>query len=396
MHTLIPRWLGVQPKVDVYLSLADPHSYMLIQALIRLQPKYNVVFQFYLVTDSLPGTSVAPELQRRWALKDANLIADVYGFEHVESLPQSSAIINGQQLWQLTDKSMDAIFALFRQTWSNNFDANYHPSTPVINHLIKNQQRLVHMGHYQSASMFFDGQWFLGVDRLCCLEAHLIKTGLNIDDSSCLFNKNQLAFHQLSSKHKPPSHPIEIFLSLRSPYSYVGYMKAIRLSEHYGAELLIKPVLPLMMKGLHVPHNRQKYIYIDAHREATKENIPFSSYTDPIGQGIVNCYHVYGYAKQQNMAKQFIEQVFKAIYVEGIDVADEANIAMICQKLGLDYQAAMLYGETDDWQVWADANFAEMEEHGLWGVPCIKYGDLIYWGQDRLPLIEKAIMDDIS
>lgn len=395
-HTLIPRLLGIQPKVEVYVSLADPHCFMLIQALMRIEHKYRVGFSFYLVTDSLPGTTVAPDLHRRWALEDANLIAELYGFERVSSLPNSSAIISGQQLWQLTDKSINAIFELYRQAWSDGFNAKYHPSTPVINHIIKNQQRLIQKGHYQSGAMFFDGQWFVGVDRLSCLETHLFNAGLSVDNLDCAFTNNELQFVEPEASWQAPEHPIEIYLSLRSPYSYVGFMKALRLSKHYGVELVIKPVLPLMMKGLHVPHNKQKYVYIDAHREASKADIPFSSFTDPIGKGIVNCYHLYGYAKSQNKAKQYIESVFKAIYVDGIDVADEENIGKICEKLEIDYQAAWLYGETDDWQAWADENFAEMEDQGLWGVPCVKYGDSIYWGQDRLPFIEKAILAEIT
>ena len=38
-------------------------------------------------------------------------------------------------------------------------------------------------------------------------------------------------------------------------------------------------------------------------------------------------------------------------------------------------------------QKWAQANATDLLVYGLWGVPSIKVGDFVAWGQDRLPLL---------
>jgi 2-hydroxychromene-2-carboxylate isomerase len=36
---------------------------------------------------------------------------------------------------------------------------------------------------------------------------------------------------------------------------------------------------------------------------------------------------------------------------------------------------------------WATANAADLAVIGLWGVPSVRCGDFVAWGQDRLPLV---------
>ena len=185
--------------------------------------------------------------------------------------------------------------------------------------------------------------------------------------------------------------PLVVYLSLRSPYSYLGFVQAISLAERHQLELVIKPVLPLLMRGASIPVIKQKYIYLDALREAKRLNIEFNGFSDPLGNGVMNAYRCFAWAQQQGKGTEYMLACFRAIYVEGIELANPVNVENIMKNLALNIDDANVYQQEHDWQQWADINQIELSKLSLWGVPCFTYGVCSYWGQDRIPLLEKEI-----
>ncbi|MEW6990298.1 DsbA family protein [Colwelliaceae bacterium 6441] len=402
-HLYWPSLFSDKPIVEVYLALNDPHSFMLVQVLADIEQRFAIKFKLYLVYKAVPGVTIHPKLMRNWALNDANYISKQYGLKSISSLPTAKALLTGQQIWQLSPKTVESAENIFYQTWFGEFTEFYSTSTPVINFQIKNQQRLIRKGHYLSAAIFFAGDWFIGIDRLFFLEDRLTKLGLNLTNDKSKYHANQLACCSVtaveSSEEKAPiqlhnTHVCEVYISLRSPYSYLGFIKVKKLAQKYQVPMVIKPVVPMVMRGLNVPISKMRYTYIDANREAKLAHIPFRAYNDPIGQGIVNCYQIFSYAEKNNKSVAFIEATFEAIYVKNLDVAQSHVIQTICHDIGLDYNQALEHAKENDWQQWSDTHQAELEQLGLWGVPCFKYDDISCWGQDRLVQIEQAMINN--
>lgn len=399
-----PNLFADKPFVEVYLALNDPHSFMLVQVLSDLEQRFKIRLKLFLIYEAVSSDNITPKLKRNWALKDANYTAEQYELKLIDKYPTTKALVTGQQMWQLSPKTVEHAVTIFNQTWFDQFDFYYNTSTPLINFQIKNQQRLIRKGHYLPATLFFAGDWFLGVDRLIHLENRLTKLGLNSGEVTQKYQANLL-----KHSYEPESdsrgkiinnaidkHVCEVFISLRSPYSYLGFEKVKALALKYNIPLLIKPILPMVMRGLDMPLNKARYIYFDAHREAKLANIPFGTFNDPIGKGIVNCYEIFSYAEYKGKAVDFISAAFEAIYVKNIDVTQHHVIKSICQAIDLNYSAAVEYAKEHDWQQWSDVNQTELEQLGFWGVPCFKYKNTYCWGQDRLVQIEKAMQDDFN
>lgn len=398
-----PNLFADKPNVEVYLALNDPHSFMLVQVLSDLEQRFNITLKLFLIYEAVPSVNIDPKLMRNWALRDANYIAQQYGLKVINKYPSNKALVTGQQIWQLNPKTVEHAVKIFNQTWFDQFDFYYNTSTPLINFQIKNQQRLINKGHYLPATVFFAGDWFLGVDRLFHLEERLIKLGLSTSELPSQYRANLLVHLSEADNHvieKPignkskngsDNHACEVFISLRSPYSYIGFEKVKALSLKHRVPLVIKPILPMVMRGLNMPINKARYIYTDAHREAKLANIPFSTFNDPIGKGIVNCYEIFSYAEHQGKAVEFISAAFEAIYVKNIDVTQHHVMKSICQSIELNYSAALVYAKEHDWQQWSDVNQTELEQLGFWGVPCFKYKKTYCWGQDRLVQISEAM-----
>ncbi|MDX1669431.1 MAG: DsbA family protein, partial [Limnobacter sp.] len=60
-------------------------------------------------------------------------------------------------------------------------------------------------------------------------------------------------------------------------------------------------------------------------------------------------------------------------------------------RAGLDWQQAQLYLLDEAWKQQAEANREELFSLGLWGVPCFRVGDEVFWGQDRLWAVYEAL-----
>jgi 2-hydroxychromene-2-carboxylate isomerase len=182
-----------------------------------------------------------------------------------------------------------------------------------------------------------------------------------------------------------------MYFSARSPYSYLGLEQAGKLCEHYRVPLQIKPVLPMMMRGMNVPQNKKMYIFHDTKREANKLGIAYGKVADPLGKAVENCYALFGYAKSQGRDFQYLLEFGRAVNSQGVHADSESGMRLIVERSGLDWQQAKKHLAESHWRIKVEQNMLELNQLGLWGVPCFQYDDTVVWGQDRLWRIEQAI-----
>lgn len=390
-------------QAEVYLSLNDPHSFMLVQMLSRLANNYQIDIKVLFIWGTLPGVTLCPKLYRQWAINDANLDAEQYQLVKITQEPSLASLATGQQMWQFSNCTIDCAEQIFIKTWGNQYTEFFQTSTPTINHQVKNQIRLQTKGHYAPASIFFAGHWFVGVNRLYHFEDLLRKLGLlrqvtpqlwppQLAETNCTVERLAPVIEMPKSiKLNKQTKTLTVYLSLRSPYSYLGLVQAIALAERKQLELVIKPILLLMMRGAEIPLNKQKYIYLDAVREAVKHGIEFNGFTDPLRAGVINVYRLFAWAEFNGQACNYMLACFRAVYVNEIDLSKSNNIAAIYAELALNIKDAEAYQATHDWQQWADMNQADLAEINFWGVPSFSFAQYSYWGQDRIPYLENTI-----
>jgi 2-hydroxychromene-2-carboxylate isomerase len=273
------------------------------------------------------------------------------------------------------------------------------PSRPDTNVLIaRNQQLLRKLGHYNTATMHYAGEWYWGVDRLHYLTGRLDALGANRwpEPNAELASLEQARQPSLpaavpgTAENLPP---LEMFYSFRSPYSYLALQRTFDVADAFGLKLEVRPVLPMVMRGMAVPRTKLLYIVKDASREAERLGIPFGRMFDPVGRGAERCIAGFYYAKAQGRERDFLLAAGNAIWGEGIDVAGDGGMEQVAQQSGLfwpEFKAALAH---DDWRNDAEKNRAEMTEAGIWGVPSFKIGDLTLWGQDRVWLLARKIED---
>jgi len=344
-----------------------------------------------------------PELWHKNALKDAGYLAELYQLEFpmaAFSQPTTATYALTHQLLSIQSHSdfVAKALPLLAKYWRGELVSQENKTQSAL--LEKNNAQLRSKGHYLSSTISYAGEWYWGLDRLDHLENRLNKLNAFKSKKRIKYNETSRHFCQrMSNLDKFDARPddvLTIFFSARSPYSYLGLERAIRLAKHYRIRFQIKPVLPMMMRGMQVPPQKKWYIFFDTKREARKFGLDYGFVADPLGLGVERCYSLLGYATSEGKDANFLLSYARAVNAQGIRSETDSGLRKIVEKSALSWKHAKSLLGNQEWRDWANNNYDEMHALGLWGVPCFQFQNTSVWGQDRLDILELAICDAIK
>lgn len=394
-----------QPHVvSVFVRVDDPYSYLLLQVMPELQQRYKVSFSCYVVSHLQDHMYPESALWHNNALADSRYIAQLYGLEfpRAKELPSSkqTQLVSNQLLAVERDPEfVIRATSLLKAYWSGE-QAEPADGQSLSARLADNDALLESMGHYLSATLHYGGEWYWGIDRLSHLERRLNSLKLNRFAAELKYDENTKHFcthlKELRRLPKRPVTPLTIYFSARSPYSYLGLERGVRLAKHYGIAIVIKPMLPMLMRGMPIPPRKKWYIFSDTKREALKLGLDYGFIADPLGAGVERCYALFDFAKSQNKEVEYLLAYVRAVNVRAVHSDTDQGMKSIVEEAGLDWLQAQPLLQNDDWRDWAQRNYDEMYSKGLWGVPSFEYDGVAVWGQDRLDVLERAICDSIE
>lgn len=407
IHRVKRRLKGADRQAEVYLRINDPYSYLLVQVLADFQQRYDLKVRFRTILSLRDDMYPEPEMWHANAAMEAVLLARLYKLQFPEMPTERSAAETEHYTALLAEQENHSspdwplICTMFGEYWSGN------PATETLKQLPaeqirQNEKVLLDNGHYMSAMIHYEGEWYWGIDRLEHLETRLNEDGAAEGEASVLFNKTWSGLCQSPalSQPSPDAGKLILYFSIRSPYSHIGLEQAIRLADHYKLDLEIKPVLPMIMRGLSVPPTKKMYIFHDTKREAQKLGIDYGFVADPLGEGVVRCYALFRYACDEGREKEYLLAYARAVNAMGIRSETDSGLRKIVLNAGLSWEKAReILSESDwreSWQGWAEANREEMIAQGQWGVPSLRYRDTTLWGQDRVVFAEQAVLKDLG
>ena len=260
--------------------------------------------------------------------------------------------------------------------------------------------RRAELKHYSGAMFYYGEEWYWGVDRLHYLETRLAELGADLSAQKPLLIPR---FEVEVGKQKDNgSLTLEVYASLRSPYTAVVFDRTVTLAEQTGVNLVVRPVLPMVMRGVPATREKGMYIFTDAAREARSAKVPFGNFYDPIGEPARSCYSLYPWACEQGRGNQLVSSFLNSAFIEGINMNNSRGLKKVVEKAGLDWSVAKTLVGQSGWQEILENNRLAMYEAGLWGVPSFrllnKQGEsvLALWGQDRLWLVAREIQRQLA
>ncbi|HEY8042371.1 MAG TPA: 2-hydroxychromene-2-carboxylate isomerase [Polyangiaceae bacterium] len=192
------------------------------------------------------------------------------------------------------------------------------------------------------------------------------------------------------------AHTLEVYWDFSSPFAYLGSTQAEKLAARTGAKLVWRPMLlGGVFKSIgqaEVPlftwsDAKKKYYYEDMHRWAEYWGVPFRF---PTRFPMLTLKALRAYlALPESRRDAFREKTFRAYWAEDRDIADEA-VLRECVGEGADEVLARTQSPEVK-KALIDATQHAVEA-GVFGAPTwVVDGKELFWGQDRIPLVERAL-----
>lgn len=194
---------------------------------------------------------------------------------------------------------------------------------------------------------------------------------------------------------------ITYYMTLNSPWSYLGSAKFAELAREYGHTVDIKPakfgVIFPQTGGLPLPKRapaRQAYRLMELKRWREVRGLPINIKPAHFPSDETPGTRLLIAAKLQGKdAHRLATELGRALWEREENLADEAALKAACERAGLDIDAIRAAAPPDtELDALHDTFTAEALDRGVFGAPTyyLESGEF-FWGQDRLELLEREL-----
>jgi 2-hydroxychromene-2-carboxylate isomerase len=190
--------------------------------------------------------------------------------------------------------------------------------------------------------------------------------------------------------------PIEFYFDFSSPYSYLLSEQIEAIATKYGRSVRYKPTLlgvvfkisgmaPLIEVPLKGDYSRR-----DFERSARFAGIKFTM-PDVFPVSTVTAARALLWLQSSGSAKSvpFVHTVLRAYFVHNRNISEPAVLADIASELGIDANAMAAAVQDPAIKDKLKAAVDESVKRGVFGAPFVFIDGEPFWGNDRLPQMER-------
>ncbi|HEY6966784.1 MAG TPA: 2-hydroxychromene-2-carboxylate isomerase [Burkholderiales bacterium] len=187
---------------------------------------------------------------------------------------------------------------------------------------------------------------------------------------------------------------IDYYLTPTSPWTYLGHERFAQIAKKHGTVVAVKPVdygvifpqsggLPLAKRA----PQRQAYRLQELARWREHLGVPLNIHpkffpADPAPAACLIC------AAPEAKRLALAGDLLRAVWAEEKNIADAGTLAEIAARHGVaDAPAAIARGKA-----LYEGNTREAVARQVFGAPTYVYGEQMFWGQDRLEFLDRAMM----
>jgi 2-hydroxychromene-2-carboxylate isomerase len=205
-----------------------------------------------------------------------------------------------------------------------------------------------------------------------------------------------------SGPDQPPVHDggreVSFFFDFSSPFAYLGATQIEAVARRAGGAVRYKPfLLGGLFKAIGTPDvplftmpaSKRLLVGLDMTRWATHYRVPFQ-FPSRFPMNTVKALRmVLELPDAQRPA--LVGAIFHAYWVDGRDISDDAVLAEIASSVGLDGAGLVAGTKSDPVKALLKEATEEAQRVGLCGAPGFLVGDQLFWGQDRLAFVQRAL-----
>ena len=192
---------------------------------------------------------------------------------------------------------------------------------------------------------------------------------------------------------------VEFYFDVGSPASYLAWTQLPQLCAAAGADLVYKPMLlgaVFQATGNASPAAvpaKARYTNRDFARHARQYGVPFAINPHfPIHTLFLMRAVTGVLSREPERLQALLAAVFKAIWVDGLNLNDAAVTAQVLAGAG--FEPAHMHALTSaaDVKDALKATTQEAIDKGVFGAPTMLVGDEMFFGQDRLMQVQEELV----
>jgi 2-hydroxychromene-2-carboxylate isomerase len=195
------------------------------------------------------------------------------------------------------------------------------------------------------------------------------------------------------------SRPIDYYFSLVSPWAYIGHAPFMEIVRRHDLDVNYKPVFlgrvfaetggqPLAQRH----PARQRYRLVELQRWRDKRGLSFNISPKhwPFDVTLADRVVIAINAAKQN-PDGFLRRAFAAIWEEERDLADPLVISELAEQAGLDSTSLLEMAQGSTAEAIYALNLENAVGGDVFGSPAYVLDGEVFWGQDRLDLLDDAL-----
>lgn len=192
----------------------------------------------------------------------------------------------------------------------------------------------------------------------------------------------------------------EFYFDYSSPFAYLGATQVARLTEQFATPCVLRPMLlgalfkeigTPMVPFMTFPEVKRDYYAGDLKRWAAHWNVPFR-FTTLFPMNTVKPLRLTLALMAQNGAEttRLMAAIFKALWVENRDISSLSVLEEILIETQIDTK---YLAQLSDQAIKDELKSCTREaiDRGVCGAPTYAVDNMLFWGQDRIGLVEKAL-----
>jgi 2-hydroxychromene-2-carboxylate isomerase len=195
---------------------------------------------------------------------------------------------------------------------------------------------------------------------------------------------------------------IDYYFTPISPFMYLGHDRLVAIARKHGATIAVKAInlgdvfpvsggLPLSKRA----PQRQAYRLVELKRWSEYLNMPINVQPKffPVNGDLAAAWILAAQEQGIVQAMALTGAVGRAIWEQERDVAAESTLMDIASELGLDAVALGRRAATTEIVARYRALTQEAIDRQVFGAPTYIYRDELFWGQDRLDFLDRALAE---
>lgn len=192
------------------------------------------------------------------------------------------------------------------------------------------------------------------------------------------------------------SRTVDLWIDLRSPYSFLAKDPAYALEKEFGVTLRLRP-FTLDIQGAYNVRDpkvaeralrRIKYLYADVRRFANQRGMVIFGPRKIFDPTLIHL--AWAYADAAGKGRDLVDAAYPRFFKRELDYEDRAAVEALLAEIGVDVVGFDAFVKGPGPAAIAEHQ-AEGEKQGVFAVPTFVVDGELFWGQDRIDFVRAKL-----